>query len=323
MGDEVAVTLLSTDELVADESTQWRAKRSDEAIEEMAEHLRAGGTLPPLDVFDDGATMRVADGHHRLAAYRASNTPQVPARVHRGDADAAFLFGVRANVRNKAVRAERADLRRAALEMMRRPGIAMSDSAIARELGVSQPTIHRWHQEWSVTYSLNKSTDRVGRDGRTINTANIGKRSEPKAEESPVYSGEVVPAQATTLAPIASALFEDDDLDPGEPSADEIETTEAVPAQPAASVAEVPRVRDLDEMNAATDFFALCADVEKRAAAIFARVHPQAMRDSKLKGGCEGAAVRMIQLFAGFMPPEFRDEQPTRWQPKIISGGKS
>ena len=64
----------------------------------------------------------------------------------------------------------------------------MSDSAIAEHVGVSHATVIKYRAELESTCQIDKSTSRKGKDGRTINTANIGKSKssepEPVEEES-------------------------------------------------------------------------------------------------------------------------------------------
>ncbi len=175
------VTNIPLSELTNVGGTQWRVKNSSKAIEDYAEHLRGGGKLPPIDVFVDAHRKKhVGDGNHRIGAYRLAGETEIPARLHKGDADAAYLFGVRAGVQNKCVRIRREDIRKAALGLMTRPGIMMSDRQIATELNLPHNTISRWHRELASTVPMAQSQRVKGADGRVINTANIGKRATPQ-----------------------------------------------------------------------------------------------------------------------------------------------
>ena len=53
-------------------------------------------------------------------------------------------------------------------------GASKSDHQIARHVGVDVKTVGNWREK--LTMELPQSTKRTGVDGRTINTANIGKR---------------------------------------------------------------------------------------------------------------------------------------------------
>jgi len=182
------VDLVAVEEIVADTSTQWRVAHDEKAIADMLATLRDGGTLPPLDLFDDGRRKYVGDGHHRLAAWRAYEASLVPARIHKGDADAAFLFGVRQGVGNRCVRARRDDMKNAAVEMFSRPGIKFSLRVIATELGVSHMTVKRWLPTEDAscnnvtTEGDRNSQQRRGSDGKTYNA---NKNRKPRVERDP------------------------------------------------------------------------------------------------------------------------------------------
>ena len=55
-------------------------------------------------------------------------------------------------------------------------GAGKSDSAIAKHVGVDAQTVANWRGKLVVTSEIRKSITRTGSDGRTINTANIGRK---------------------------------------------------------------------------------------------------------------------------------------------------
>lgn len=61
-------------------------------------------------------------------------------------------------------------------------GAKKSDHQIAGHVGVSQPMVTKYRQQLSATNKDYQSANRTGRDGRTINTANIGKSAESVAQ---------------------------------------------------------------------------------------------------------------------------------------------
>ena len=66
-------------------------------------------------------------------------------------------------------------------------GAKMSDGKISKHVGVDDKTVAKYRAELQSTSEIPKSSRRTGRDGRTIDTSNIGrprKRAEP-AEEAP------------------------------------------------------------------------------------------------------------------------------------------
>jgi hypothetical protein len=66
-------------------------------------------------------------------------------------------------------------------------GAKMSDRQLAEYLGVADVTVGRHRKEMESTATLLQSTERTGRDGRTIDTSNIGKRKQD--ELSPLEIG--------------------------------------------------------------------------------------------------------------------------------------
>jgi hypothetical protein len=333
--DSGAVTIVPLADLMADDATQWRVKNSSKAIEDMAEHLRGGGVLPPIDVFvDRDGKKRVGDGHHRIGAYRSAGMDQIPARLHKGDADAAFLFGVRIGVGNKSVRARREDIRRAALELMRRPGIRMSDVSIAELLCTPRPTISLWHRKWAEEGSLAKLASRVGLDGRAINTANIGKgtsqRPESKTQDSspsnsrqPELPG-ASPTRARSRGPGSGGLFEDPNSDISD---DDLEIIQE--AATASNCRDAQRDESsgalstpLDEQTTSARIMSRCDAFSRDIEALFRVSNPRKMRNDILKKGCEDALLLVVKALAEGLPPD-SEANPDRWRPRIISGGKS
>lgn len=60
-------------------------------------------------------------------------------------------------------------------------GVKMSDRQIAEYVGVGHVMVSRYRKELEATVSLEQSTTRTGRDGRTIDTANIGRTAARRA----------------------------------------------------------------------------------------------------------------------------------------------
>lgn len=58
-----------------------RTGRSRQRFERIAEAVRRGEPLPPIDVYQIGEIYFVRDGHHRVAVYRALDLPEIEADV--------------------------------------------------------------------------------------------------------------------------------------------------------------------------------------------------------------------------------------------------
>jgi len=151
--DPVTVDLAS---LVLDGSP--RLNGEDEA------HVRliagAGPDLPPILVHRQ--TMRVIDGMHRVRAALLRGAEVIPAVFFDGDARAAFVQAVRANIAH-GLPLTLAD-RRAAAERILRLHPEWSDRAIASATGLSAVTVRSIrHGATDRTLQLNV---RLGQDGR-------------------------------------------------------------------------------------------------------------------------------------------------------------
>jgi hypothetical protein len=115
--------------------------------------------------------VRQRDGHSRAAREgvpRIGNTtrPQLPAR----------WLAAGANQKN-GIRRTNADKRRA-VEMALKAQPKKSYRAVATHVGVSQPFVGSVRS----TDNRYQSSERTGRDGRTTNTSNIGRREERNSE---------------------------------------------------------------------------------------------------------------------------------------------
>jgi len=82
---------------------------------------------------------------------------------------------------NNWLRRSNADKRKAVELALQHPsGAKLSDRQIAEHVGVDHKTVGRYRAELYPTGELPQSTSRQGRNGRTINTANIRRGKSPK-----------------------------------------------------------------------------------------------------------------------------------------------
>ena len=89
--------VLSLDRLVTDAGTQVRSAIDDDVVDEYVQALADGAQFPPVVVFRaDGAEM-LADGFHRVFAYRKAGRFEVPADVYHGTREEALWFALGAN----------------------------------------------------------------------------------------------------------------------------------------------------------------------------------------------------------------------------------
>lgn len=84
--------------LISDaESIQSRAEVSTDAVEEYSAAMQAGASFPPIVVFFDGKTYRIADGLHRYTAAVNHTGTTILADVREGGRLEALLHAVGAN----------------------------------------------------------------------------------------------------------------------------------------------------------------------------------------------------------------------------------
>ncbi len=164
------------DQIVRDLALQVRAAGlCDERVADMAEVLREGGRLPAVLVFrvtDRENRPYLVGGWHRDAAHDRAGLESIQAEVRTGTYRDALLAAAAENVEHDSagMHRTRADKRRA-VAMMIAADPQCSNASIARAVRVSPTTV----ETVRATIQIGESTTRRGRDGRTIETANIGR----------------------------------------------------------------------------------------------------------------------------------------------------
>jgi hypothetical protein len=167
---------IALDEIRTDGGTQPRVSTNEAAIAEYVEFIRAGGDMPAITVFDDGADKWLADGFHRFHAYRTAGATGIECHVIGGTKRDAILYSVGANTAH-GLRRTNEDKRKAVTTLLNDAEWAKwSDNAIAKACGVSQPYVSGI-REPSYNGSKIETARTVERNGKTYeqNTANIGK----------------------------------------------------------------------------------------------------------------------------------------------------
>lgn len=169
-----------------DGGTQARVSLHESVQADYAQVLRDGGTLPAVTVFDDGATVWLADGFHRLGAHRLAGAVEIDCEVRFGALRDAMLFAAGANARH-GLRRSNQDKRHAVAMLLADATLSTwSDNAIANACGVSHPFVGDVRramlkplQERPLACAATQqdAIRIVTRKGKTFgqNTANIGK----------------------------------------------------------------------------------------------------------------------------------------------------
>jgi hypothetical protein len=158
-----------------DGDTQPRCKIDYSLVSDYAELFETGIIFPPIVIFYDGVDHWLADGFHRWHAARKADKEHIDCEVRQGSQEDARWYSYSVNQAH-GLRRSNEDKRKVVQAALIYPkGAKMSDVQIAEHCGVSQPFVGKIREELSATYNDYKSPERTGRDGRTINTANIGR----------------------------------------------------------------------------------------------------------------------------------------------------
>jgi hypothetical protein len=173
--------------------TQPRAELNIETIGEYSERMKAGEKFPPITVFFDGKEYWLADGFHRVGAAMRLQYATIEAEVIQGTQSDAQWFSYSVNKAHGMRRTNEDKVRAVRAALSHPQSKTLSDSAIADHVGVRRETILKYRREIEndllATNKSNKEAStspapsdtsgkrslRTGRDGRTINTARIGK----------------------------------------------------------------------------------------------------------------------------------------------------
>ncbi len=179
-----------------DGGTQLRTVLNPEVVDEYADAMSSGAVFPPVNVFYDGESYWLSDGYHRLEAAKSIGSPTIAADIRQGNRRDAVLHAVGANA-NHGLRRSHADKRRAVMTLLTdTEWNQWSNSEIARRSGVHHQLVA------SLRRKLNPLDDsssqiRQSADGRTINTANIGRsRKRASSPTEPVSTATAPEPQA-------------------------------------------------------------------------------------------------------------------------------
>ena len=187
--------LISLDLIRMDGGTQPRQGIDWEVAYEYGDLMADGVKLPPVTVFYDGAEYWLADGFHRVHAAFSQEIAEIQAEVIQGTLEDAQWFSFGANKSHGLMRSND-DKQSAVQAALRHPKCAgLSNVQIAKHVGVDEKTVRAWRDKLVGTSELPKSTTRKGADGRTINTANIGKsKAEPISTQASTAPAQPAPA---------------------------------------------------------------------------------------------------------------------------------
>jgi hypothetical protein len=201
-----------------DADTQARVKINPEVVKEYADLYRAKRTLPKVNLVYDGKFFYPWDGFHRILGRKEAGFQTIPAEVLPGSVEDARWLAVSANQTHGLKRTNEDKRRAVEISLRLRP--KMSDRQIAEHCGVAHPMVGEARKRLEEFTS-----QRTGRDGRTIDMKNIGKRrnqesqSSSKSESKPVSQPQSTPESKPSV----------DGSEP--PAKPDVETPKGAPAE--------------------------------------------------------------------------------------------
>jgi hypothetical protein len=173
------ITILKIDDIRTDGGTQPRASIDYHAVQDYADAMEDGARFPAVVVFYDGADYWLADGFHRAQATLLAGREEIAAEVHQGALEDAQWFSFGAN-KSSGIRRDNRDKQRAIHLALNHPkSQRLSDSVIAKHLGVSAHTVGNHRRELESSLKISKIESRTAtRNGTTyqIDTTKIRKR---------------------------------------------------------------------------------------------------------------------------------------------------
>jgi hypothetical protein len=263
--------------------------------ESLKEDIRAHGQREPVTLLDG----RVLDGRNRYRACRELGLVPLTREAPGGVDPVAFVVSL--NLYRRHLTTEK---RREIAEALLKESPGKSDRQIAEQVQVDPKTVASVRKGMVAAKEIPESTTRSGKDGRTTNTARIGKKPKAKAKgkaTSTPKPGEWGPAEK----PRDPSLF-----DPKGPAADEpliVEQAQA-PKQPDLPPVE-QWVENWDGQSAPpspTHALALVGDFVRHAPACLAAVEGYvADAPNKVKVAFENIklilekAGEVVRLFGG------------------------
>jgi uncharacterized ParB-like nuclease family protein len=205
---------VSVEMIRIDGGTQMRVALNEERVGAMESCLTE---LPPVTVYYDGSNYWLVDGFHRYFAYRHKGAKSIDCLLIKGTQAEAIWAACAANIANDKAGLYRSNADKArAVETALKAKPTLSDRAIGEHVGVDHSTVSRHRKQLTVALQQSKpagatenavlppaaaATTRTGKDGRTINTANIGKAAPAKDPDDFTPEAPTSPTPAPTPAP--------------------------------------------------------------------------------------------------------------------------
>jgi hypothetical protein len=178
----VQVQTIEINSIIVDEKIQQRADLNDDYIDELSIEITEGANLPPLDVYAIDGDLLLTDGFHRLKALLKAGFDTVEVNIFEGTERDAVLHAVGANATH-GLRRTNADKRKAVTTLLKDEEWGrLSDGQIAEICRVSQPFVSKVSNELTQN-GFERNSQRLGKDGRYTDTANVGPKGQNMESE--------------------------------------------------------------------------------------------------------------------------------------------
>lgn len=197
---------------------QVRVRLDQHVVAEYAERMQDNELLPSIVVYDDGKTLFVADGLHRVAAARKMQFPDIEAEVRKGTRQEALWWSLTAN-KSHGLRLSRTDVRHA-IHIALKEFPEKSLNSIAKQIGCSDATVKSVREEMGSTSQIGKLEKTIGADGK----------SRP-AKRKPKVPIAIPSPQRPDIPPVAPASVSPEDTGTVHDSSDITGEADSVPDQ--------------------------------------------------------------------------------------------
>lgn len=172
-----------------DDRTQPRAELDRNTVKEYMERMKRpeskadpiedleGRPFDPIKVFDDGKTMWLADGFHRLEAARQLKLETIQADIEPGQLRDAIRYSLSANSRH-GLRRTNADKRRAVARALLDPEwVKLSDNKLAEMCAVSRPFVSKVRSGLEDEGEITSQNVRLDAQGNEYHIDKVGARA--------------------------------------------------------------------------------------------------------------------------------------------------
>jgi N6-adenosine-specific RNA methylase IME4 len=217
------ITILSLDKIRLDLSPQARVAPDPAKVEEYAEALRSGDSLPPIDlyrVFVDEALREdyyylIGDGQTRFKAHQLAGLALINAHIHEGGRAAALRHAVRANTsKQHGVVRTQADARNAVrLYLLEGDWYTHSDREVGRACDIDHKTVATIRTKMVAAKEIPEATERKGGDGKT---RQLGNSPVEAPAQAPLFPSKPIEGEPTTEELSASDATSIDKKNPKE-----------------------------------------------------------------------------------------------------------